>query len=104
MAVMSVTVVSVKPGRYDEFLKQQNDVEALLKKCGAKNQRLIVGLTAGEASGSMVTTYEADDFEAYGKIMDAFFSGGGTEIMETISAADSPIAGWQSSTYVDVPH
>ena len=101
---MSVTVLMVKPGRYDDFLKQQKEAEALLEKCGAKNLRLIVGLAAGEASGSIVTTYEADDFTAYGKIMDAFFAGGGTEVMEAISGADSPIASWQSSTYVDVPH
>jgi hypothetical protein len=104
MAVISVTVLAVKPGRYDDFAKQQKDAEALLEKCGAKNLRLMVGLTAGEASGSMVSTFEADDFEAHGKVLNAFFAGGGTEIMQAISGADSPIASWQSSTYVDVPH
>jgi hypothetical protein len=103
MAVMSVTILAVKPGRYEDFMKQQIESEELLTKSGAKNLRLIVGLTAGEASGSMVTTFEADDFEAYGKVMDAFFANGGVEIMEKVGAADSPIASWQSSTYVDVP-
>jgi hypothetical protein len=104
VAITSVTVLAVKPGRYDDFLKQQNEAEALLEKCGAKNLRLMVGLTAGEASGSIVTTFEADDFTAHGKVMDAFFAGGGVEIMQAISGEDSPIATWQSSTYVDVPH
>ena len=58
----------------------------------------MVGLTAGEASGSIVTTFEADDFTAHGKVMDAFFAGGGVEIMQAISGEDSPIASWQSST------
>jgi len=104
VAITSVTVLAVKPGRYDDFLKQQNEAEALLEKCGAKNLRLMVGLTAGEASGSIVTTFEADDFTAHGKVMDAFFAGGGVEIMQAINGEDSPIATWQSSTYVDVPH
>jgi hypothetical protein len=103
VAITSVTVLAVKPGRYDDFLKQQKDAEALLEKCGAKNLRLMVGLTAGEASGSIVTTFEADNFTAHGKVMDAFFAGGGVEIMQAISGEDSPISTWQSSTYVDVP-
>jgi hypothetical protein len=103
MAVMSVTIMSVKPGMYQQFLEGQKEANALLEKSGAKNLRLIVGLTAGEASGSMVSTWEADDFTAYGKVTDAFFSSGGVEIMESIIGADSPIANWQSSTYVDVP-
>ena len=51
-----------------------------------------------------MTTFEADDFAAHGKVMDAFFAGGGTDIMQAITGEDSPIASWQSSTYVDVPH
>jgi hypothetical protein len=103
MAVMSVTVLMVKPGRYEDFMKQQSEAEALLTKSGAKNMRLIAGLTAGEASGSLVTTFEADDFTAHGKVMDTFFANGGAELMEKVSDADSPIASWQSSTYIDVP-
>ena len=104
MAVMSVAILTVKPGRYEDFLKQQRMAEALLKNAGAKNLRLVVGLTAGEASGSMVTTWEADDFTEYGRVTDAFFGGGGAELLMELSSADSPIAGWQGSTYVDVPH
>ena len=104
MAIMSVTVITVKPGRYEEFVKGAAEAEALLVKCGAKNPRLIVGLAAGEASGSFVSTWEADDFTAFGKVTDAFFAGGGEAVMMASSAEDSPIAMWQSSTYVDIPH
>jgi hypothetical protein len=103
MAITSVTVLAVKPGRFEDFMKQQNEAEALLERCGAKNLRLMVGLTAGEASGSIVSTFEADDFSAHGKVLDAFFAGGGVEIMQAIGGDDSPIESWQSSTYVDVP-
>ena len=51
----------------------------------------------------MVTTWEADDFTEYGRVTDAFFGGGGAELLMELSSADSPIAGWQGSTYVDVP-
>jgi hypothetical protein len=104
MAVMSVAVLTVKPGRYEDFLKQQRMAEALLKNAGAKNLRLIVGLTAGEASGSMVTTWEADDFTEFGRVTDAFFANGGAELMMELNSADSPIGGWQASTFVDIPH
>jgi hypothetical protein len=104
MAVMSVTIVTVKPGRFEDYLAMAKRSEGLLTDCGAKNVRLIVGLAAGEASGSMVTTWEADTFTEYGKVTDAFFEKGGTEIMNENGSADSPIVSWQSSTYVDVPH
>jgi heme-degrading monooxygenase HmoA len=103
MAVMSVTIVTVKPGRYDDFLAMTARADQMLEKAGAKNIRLIVGLTAGEASGSMVTTWEAEDFTAYGRVTDKFFANGGAELMGEIGGADSPILGWQGSTYVDVP-
>jgi hypothetical protein len=103
MAVMSVAILSVKPGRYDDFLKLQSRSEGLLEKAGAKHQRLVVGLTAGEASGSMVSTFETDDFTDFGRVLDKFFAEGGAELMMEIGAADSPIATWQAATYVDVP-
>src|SRR5690349_14608889 len=103
MAVMSVTILQVKPGRYDDYLAVTARADKMLEKAGAKNIRLIVGLTAGEASGSMVPTWEADDFTSHGKVTDAFFANGGAELLAELGGADSPILGWQSSTYVDVP-
>jgi hypothetical protein len=55
---MSVTVTMVKPGRYEDFLKTQTQSEALLVKSGAKNPRLIAAMPAGEASGSLVSTWK----------------------------------------------
>jgi hypothetical protein len=104
MAVMSVTVLTIKPGRFADYLESTKATDALLEKCGAKNLRLISGLVAGEGSGSIVATWEADDFTAFGKVTDAFFANGGVEVMEGTGSADSPIANWQSSTFVDIPH
>jgi hypothetical protein len=102
MPVMSVTILQVKPGRYDDYLALTARADEMLEKAGAQNIRLVVGLTAGEASGSMVSTWEAEDFTAYGIVTDSFFGNGGGELMGELSGADSPILGWQSSTYVDV--
>jgi hypothetical protein len=52
----------------------------------------------------MVATWEADDFTEFGRVTDEFLAGGGAELMTDLSDTDSPIAGWQGSTYVDVPH
>jgi hypothetical protein len=104
MAIVSVAALTIKPGRFEDFLKQQRMSEALLKNAGAQNLRLMVGLVAGEASGSVVATFEAEDFKAYGEVVHNFFTGGGAEVMAAIGAEDSPIASWQASTYVDVPH
>jgi hypothetical protein len=103
MAVMSVTILQVKPGRYEDYLAVSARADEMLEKAGAKNIRLIVGLAAGEASGSMVSTWEADDFTSHGKVTDAFFANGGAEFLGELGGADSPILGWQTSTYVDVP-
>ncbi len=103
MAVMNVSTITVKPGRFEDYLKLTAKAEALLTKCGAKNVRLIAGLSAGEASGTIVSTWEADDFTEFGKVTDAFFAGGGQELMGEVGGEDSPIAHWAGSTWVDVP-
>ena len=103
MAIMSVTVMTIKPGRYAEFLAGTAEADELLKKSGAKNLRLIAGLAAGEGSGTIVSTWEADDFEDFGKISQAFFENGGTDVMEGVGSADSPVASWQNSIFVDIP-
>jgi hypothetical protein len=104
MAVMNVTVIQVKPGRFEDYLALTKRSDALLTECGAKNVRLITALAAGEASGSMVSTWEADDFTEFGKVTDAFFAKGGVDIMTETGGADSPILSWQNSTFVDVPN
>lgn len=104
MAVVSVTTVTVKPDRYDDFLEMTRKVNAILQKCGAKNIRLLAALTAGEASGSLTTTFEADDFAAQGAIVDKFLADPeGFAIMTATNTTAGPTVGFQSSIWVDVP-
>jgi hypothetical protein len=104
MAVVSATSVTVKPDHYEDFLATTRKAKAVLEKCGARNIRLMAALTAGEASGSLAMTWEANDFGSQGAIMDRFVadSEGLALLMET-NTTSGPTAGFGSSIWVDVP-
>src|SRR5215472_14248449 len=104
MAVVSATTMTVKPDRYEDFLETTRKAKVVLEKCGARNVRLMAALTAGEASGSLAMTWEADDFGGQGAVLDKFVadSEGMALLMETNTTA-GPTAGFQSSIWVDVP-
>ena len=103
MTVLSVTALTVKPDRYEDFLASTQKTKSLLEKHGAKNVRLIVSMS-GETSGSFVLTHEADDFTDAGRITDKFLADpeGLAVTMESGTAA-GPVASWHPSTWVEIP-
>ena len=104
MAVVSVTTLSLKPDRYEAFLDTTRKSKALLEKHGAKNVRLIAALSAGEASGSLALTWEADDFGSQGAVMDKFLADEeGLALLMSSNTSEGPSIGFQSSIWVDVP-
>jgi hypothetical protein len=104
MAVVSVTTLTVKPDRYEDFLETTRKAKAILEKSGAKNVRLLAALTAGEASGSLATTWEADDFAAQGAVLDKFLADPeGLALLTSTNTTAGPTAGFQSTIWVDVP-
>jgi len=104
MAVVSVTTLTVKPDRYESFLETTRKSKALLERSGAKSVRLIAALSAGEASGSVALTWEADDFGAQGAVMDRFLADPeGLALVMSSNTSDGPTAAFQSSIWVDVP-
>lgn len=104
MAVLSVTTLQIKPGSYEAFLDTQRRAKAILERCGAKNYRVAAALSAGEASGSVVATWEADDFAAQGAVTDRFLADAdGLALFMEVNTTEGPTAGWQSSIWVDVP-
>jgi hypothetical protein len=104
MAVVSVTTLTVKPDRYEDFLETSRKAKAILEKSGAKNVRLLAALTAGEASGSLATTWEADDFAAQGAVLDKFLADPeGLALLTSTNTTAGPTAGFQSTIWVDVP-
>jgi len=89
--------MSVKPG-------EAHKAKAGTEKAGGKNFRTLAGLVAGEATGTFVSTFEADDFASYGAVMDNFFAGpDGQAVMSSLGSSASPVPGYQGSIWVDVP-
>jgi hypothetical protein len=104
MAVLSTTVMKVKPGRWNDLLKVMRTMQHELEAVGAKGFRLVQGFAAGEASGSVVVIWEAGTWEEYGRVSDAFFADpAGIDLLMQASTPEGPIATWQNSVYIDVP-
>ena len=102
MAVLSASTIIVKPDRYQDFVENSRKGKAIIEKSGGKNVRLLAGLVAGEATGSFVFTFEADDFADYGVVMGKTMAD--PEIRSVMSTGTaSPTAGYQTSLWVDVP-
>ncbi len=104
MAVVSTTTITIKPDKYEAFLATSRDAKAILERCGARNVRLLGTLVAGEATGSFVTVWEADDFAAYGAVMDRFLADpDGLALLMATVTTDGPTAAFQGSVWVDIP-
>ena len=102
MAVVNATTVQVKPDRFAEWLDNFRKVKPIMEKAGAKNVRVLVGLVAGEGTGSIIVVSEADDFASSGKVLDQAFAD--QEIVRQLTLGEgNPMAGWQSSMFLDVP-
>ena len=102
MAVVTVSTLTVKPDRFEEYLDLARKAKAIEEKCGGKNVRLLAALVAGEATGSLVFIYEADDFAANGAVGDKFFADPEAVAMMSTGTA-SPVASYQVTQWVDVP-
>jgi hypothetical protein len=104
MAVVSVSTLTVKPDRYEDFLADARKIKAIVEKCGAKNVRLIAGLVAGQATGSLAFIAEADDWTAYGAAMDKLYSDPEAQpILASGNSSAGPATAGQTTVWVDVP-
>jgi hypothetical protein len=104
MAVVNVTTLTVKPDRFEDYVDLVRKVKAITARNGGRNVRLLAALVAGEVTGSLAFTYEADDFAAMGAMGDKLMADPeGLAVMSTLNTSSSPVAGYQSSYWVDVP-
>ena len=104
MAVVSVATMTLQPGGYAAFTELHKKSKAILERCGAKNVRLLGTLVAGQASASIAMSWEADNYSAYGAVMDKFLTDeAGRALVMDIGSADNPIASFQSSLWTDIP-
>jgi hypothetical protein len=102
MTVISTSIVQVKPDRFEEWLDQIRRAKPILEGYGAKNVRVLVGLVAGQQTGTIVVALEADDFAAAGAVQDKAIAN--PEVREMMRVGDaSPISGYQTSQFLDVP-
>jgi len=76
VTVLNVSGLTVKPDRYEDFVTTTRKAKAILEKHGARNVRLLVAMTAGQASGSFALSSEYDDFTDAGRALDKFFGKG----------------------------
>lgn len=103
MMVLSVTTLTIRPDRYEDFLENTKKSKSILEKCGAKNVRLIVSMS-GQISGSFVLTHEADDHAASGAILDRFLADSdGLALLMESGTEGGPTASWQTSSWVEIP-
>ncbi len=64
----------------------------------------MAALTAGQASGSLAMSWEADDFGSQGAVLDKFLADPqGLALMTAVNTTAGPTGGFQSSIWVDVP-
>jgi hypothetical protein len=104
MAVVSVSTVSVKEDRFEDAVADARKVKAIFEKVGAKDVRLLAALVAGEATGSLAFTYEADDFASQGAVQDKFLADPEAMALNArVNTAAGPISGFQITLWVDVP-
>jgi hypothetical protein len=103
VAVVTASVVALKPGRFQDYVDEvARPAKAASEKAGVKNHRLLAGLVAGEQTGMVVISTEADDFASAGAASDKAFAD--PVIRKAMSLGDdSPMAGYQISQWVEVP-
>ncbi|MGA7420396.1 MAG: hypothetical protein WBW80_20550 [Acidimicrobiales bacterium] len=102
MTVVSVTALTIKPGRYEDFLATTKKSKSILEKCGARNVRLMVGM-GGQTAGSFVLSNEADDHAAAGAILDKFLADSeGLALLMESGSEGAPTASWQTSSWVEI--
>jgi len=89
---------SIPAGWWEEALAAQKQVKAIMERHGAKNYRAMFGMVAGEATGVLASTWEADDFAAQGAITDKLLAA--PEIQALMASAPT---GWQTTSWVEVP-
>jgi hypothetical protein len=96
-------VTTLKPGRFQDYVDNvARPAKAASEKAGVKNYRLLAGLVAGEQTGMLVISTEADDFASAGAASDKAFAD--PVIRKAMALGDdSPMTGYQISQWLVVP-
>ena len=98
MTVIGVTQASVPAGGWEEAVAMQKRAKALMERHAAKNYRAMFGMEAGDATGVIASTWEADDYAAHGAIMDKILAD--PDVQALMAGAPT---GWRTTSWVEVP-
>lgn len=101
MAVGSSTVTTLVPGRENDAIAEGAKYKALLERHGAQNYRTMLLMNATPLR--MVTSYEAEDQTALGKIADGLLAD--PELQELMAASYGPggaCSGYVTETWIEL--
>ena len=101
MAIVSATNFRLKPGGLEVFRNDVRNAKAILERSGAKNVRVLAALVGGEATSSLAISWEADNYESYGRVMDKFETEGAAQLAAW-SSPFSPADSIQSSLWQEM--
>jgi hypothetical protein len=103
MAVTQVATLTLKPDGYQALLDQHRKAKAILERCGARNVRLMGTMLAGEATGTLAVSFEADDYASIGAVTDKLLADpDGIALLMQTNSASGPIAAFQASVWSDI--
>jgi len=74
MAVINMTVMQFKPGRWEDGVATIKTGNELIKKHGGENVATMVTMMGGPATGTVSTLWTASDYDSYGKIFNAIMN------------------------------
>jgi hypothetical protein len=97
MPVVSLTAIQLKPGvNWEDAQKSLKKGNDLVRKHGGENVTAMVGMAAGEATGTVSLVYTAANWAKFGQVQDAMMAD--PEMQALMADPNGPSTGW--STYV----
>jgi hypothetical protein len=96
MTVGSSTVTTVAAGRTNEAIADSAKYRALMERHGAQNVRVMLLMSSTPLR--LVTSYEADDQAALGKIADPELQ----ELMNASFGPDGACSGYVTETWIEL--
>lgn len=101
MAVTNVTTITVQDlAGWDLMMENCAKSKVILERYGARNVRLLVPISGATPSGTVHSTFEADDLASLGKIVDGVFA---DAEMQAIMRSGGSSSSWVTSVLAELP-
>ena len=105
MAVVNVSVITVKPGQTEAALQGVRDGKSIVERHGGRNYRLMAPVAGPDPIvATFVLTWETPDMATWGKVNDAVWSDAELLALNARSfSAEGHTSSVVQAVYVDVP-